>query len=173
MQWKHALYALQILRNLLFHGPLAALTEATDGLDRVRRFKTYNDTMRAQNYKQIQIAATEVYNLLVDRAKLFSIRRVCADRRREMKNPPQGRVRVLILYIVSCSLSLFHLQSGSLSLVLLVSASKGDENEDWSSVSQYPRCLESEESSSSGTGSWQLFGSAECCSGSDTRPLGL
>jgi hypothetical protein len=90
MQWKHALYALQILRNLLFHGPLAAITEATDGLDRIRKFKAYTDTMRAQNYRQIQIAATEVYNLLVDRAKLFSIRRVCADRRREMKNPPQG-----------------------------------------------------------------------------------
>jgi hypothetical protein len=102
MQWKHALYALQILRNLLFHGPLAAITEATDGLDRIRKFKAYTDTMRAQNYRQIQIAATEVYNLLVDRAKLFSIRRVCADRRREMKNPPQGSVRVAI-FIVSCS----------------------------------------------------------------------
>jgi hypothetical protein len=81
---------------------LAAITEATDGLDRIRKFKAYTDTMRAQNYRQIQIAATEVYNLLVDRAKLFSIRRVCADRRREMKNPPQGSVRVAI-FIVSCS----------------------------------------------------------------------
>lgn len=97
MQWKHALYALQILRNLLFHGPLAAVTEATDGLDRIRSLKAYTDTMRAQNYKQIQVAAAEVYSLLVDRAKLFSIRRVCADRRREMKNPPQGRVRFVLL----------------------------------------------------------------------------
>lgn len=93
MQWKHALFSLQILRNLLLHGPLAAIAEATDGLDRIRNFKAYNDTMRGQNCQQIQMAASEVYNLLVDRAKLFSIRRLCADRRRVMKNPPQGQVR--------------------------------------------------------------------------------
>lgn len=115
MQWKHALYALQILRNLLFHGPLAAITEATDGLDRIRKFKAYNDTMRAANYRQIQNAATEVYNLLVDRAKLFSIRRVCADRRREMKNPPKGRVRL----VASCKLSYCTFPLQRLTLLLL------------------------------------------------------
>jgi ENTH domain len=93
MQWKHALFSLQILRNLLLHGPLAAISEATDGLDRIRKFKAYTDTMRGQNCQQIQRAASEVYSLLVDRAKLFSIRRLCADRRRIMKNPPQGQVR--------------------------------------------------------------------------------
>jgi hypothetical protein len=93
MQWKHALYSFQILRNLLYHGPLAAISEAMDGLDRIRKLKAYNDTMRGQNCQQIQMAAAEVYNLLVDLAKLFSIRRVSADRRRVMKNPPKGQVR--------------------------------------------------------------------------------
>jgi hypothetical protein len=92
MQWKHAVYSLQILRNLLYHGPLAAVSEATDGIDRIRKLKAYSDTMRAQNCQQVQMAASEVYNLLVDRAKLFSIRRVSADRRRFMKNPPKGQV---------------------------------------------------------------------------------
>jgi hypothetical protein len=94
MQWKHGLLALQIMKNLLYHGPLAAISEATDGLDKIRAMKGYSDGMRQQAAKQIQGAATDIYVLLVDRVKLFSIRRVCADRRRAIKSPPQARVSV-------------------------------------------------------------------------------
>jgi hypothetical protein len=94
MQWKHGLLALQIMKNLLYHGPLAAVSEATDGLDKIRALKGYNDSMRQQAAKQIQVAAIDIYVLLVDRVKLFSIRRVCADRRRAIKSPPQARVSV-------------------------------------------------------------------------------
>ena len=83
-QWKHGYLGLQIVRNLLFHGPLAAIAEATDGLDKIRALKFYKETMRSQNAQQVQLIANEVYNLLVDRAKLFSIRRICGNRRVEL-----------------------------------------------------------------------------------------
>jgi hypothetical protein len=84
-QWRHALLALQVIRNLLYHGPLAAIPEATDGLDKIRQLKGYKDNMRAQICQSIQLVATEVYNLIVDRTKLFEIRRFCVNRRREIR----------------------------------------------------------------------------------------
>jgi hypothetical protein len=83
--WKHGLLALQILRNLLYHGPVAAIAEATDGIDKIRQMKTYKENMRGQICQSIQQAAAEVYNLLVDRAKLMSIRRFCANRRVQIR----------------------------------------------------------------------------------------
>ena len=85
MQWKHGHQALQLLRNLLYHGPLAAISEATDGLSKIRALKFY-DNMRAQHAQEIRSSAILVYDLLVDRAKLFYIRRVCANRRRILQN---------------------------------------------------------------------------------------
>ena len=85
MQWKHGHQALQLLRNLLYHGPLAAISEATDGLSKIRALKFY-DNMRAQHAQEIRLSAILVYDLLVDRAKLFYIRRVCANRRRILQN---------------------------------------------------------------------------------------
>jgi hypothetical protein len=92
MQWKHGYQALQILRNLLYHGPLAAIAEATDGLDKIRAMKFY-ENMRSQSAHQVRTAAAVVYNLLVDRAKLFHIRRVCTDRRRALQDPNPPKVR--------------------------------------------------------------------------------
>ena len=92
LHWKHGFQSLQILRNLLYHGPLAAIAEATDGLDKIRLMKFYNDNMRSQICTQIRQAASQVYNLLVDRAKLFSIRRLCIEKRRRLRQPDQGRV---------------------------------------------------------------------------------
>lgn len=92
LHWKHGLQALQILRNLLFHGPIAAIAEATDGLDKIRMMKYYNDNMRPQICTQIRQAAQQVYNLLVDRTKLFNIRRVCIEKRRIMRKSDPGRV---------------------------------------------------------------------------------
>jgi len=91
VHWKHGLQALQVLRNLLYHGPLAAIAEATDGLDKIRSMKFYNENMRSQICTQIRQAAHQVYNLLVDRAKLFHIRRICANKRRLLIEPQQAR----------------------------------------------------------------------------------
>jgi len=95
MQWKHGYHALQILKNLLYHGPLAAVAEATDGLDKIRSMKFY-DHMRYQTAQEVRTAAGLVYNLLVDRAKLFHIRRVCAERRRTLQDRNQPRVSVSV-----------------------------------------------------------------------------
>lgn len=92
LHWKHGYQSLQILRNLLYHGPVAAIAEATDGLDKIRMMKYYNENMRPQICTQIRQAAQQVYNLLVDRAKLFNIRRVCIDKRRIMRKSDPGRV---------------------------------------------------------------------------------
>jgi hypothetical protein len=89
MQWKHALQALQILKNLLYHGPLAAVSEATDGLDKIRSFKFY-ENMRQAAAQDIRNTASLVYNLLVERTRLFNIRRICAERRRQLEQGPMG-----------------------------------------------------------------------------------
>eukprot|EP00536_Pseudo-nitzschia_multiseries_P013800 jgi/Psemu1/212851/e_gw1.617.57.1 len=91
VHWKHGLQALHVLRNLLYHGPLAAVAEATDGLNKIRAMKFYNDNMRAPICTQIRQAAHQVYNLIVDRAKLFHIRRICVNKRRLLKEPEQSR----------------------------------------------------------------------------------
>lgn len=85
LHWKHGFQSLQILRNLLYHGPLSAIAEATDGLDKIRAMKFYNDNMRSQICTQIRTAANQVYNLLVDRAKLYNIRRLCVNKRRVLR----------------------------------------------------------------------------------------
>lgn len=85
MQWKHGYHALLILRNLLYHGPLAVIAEATDGLEKIRVMKYY-ENMRSNVVQQIRNVATELYDLLVDRSRLFHIRRVCAKRRWELQN---------------------------------------------------------------------------------------
>lgn len=92
VHWKHGLQALQVLRNLLYHGPLAVIAEATDGLEKIRKMKFYNDSMRSQICTQIRQVAHQVYNLLVDRAKLFNIRRICVNKRRLLKQPEQTGV---------------------------------------------------------------------------------
>lgn len=95
LQWRHATHSLHILKNLLFHGPLAAVAEATDGLDKIRALKYYNGNRQTSICVQIRTAATQVYSLVVDRSKLYHIRRVCIAKRRSLKKPDQGRVSVL------------------------------------------------------------------------------
>jgi DENN (AEX-3) domain/ENTH domain len=96
MQWKHGHQALQLLRNLLYHGPMATISEATDGLSKIRALKFY-ENLRAQNAQLIRSSATLVYNLLVDRAKLFHIRKVCANRRRMLQSKAEPRVSIAFL----------------------------------------------------------------------------
>ena len=82
MQWKHGYYALQMLLELILHGPLAAVAEATDGIDKIRKLKFY-ENMRSSVAHDMRTMATYVYKLLVDRTRLFSQRRVCGLKRME------------------------------------------------------------------------------------------
>ena len=93
MNWKHGLTSLQIMRNLLYHGPIAAISEATDGIDTIRMLKAYTNQLRGTAAKEVQQAASQVHELLVDRSKLFSLRRVCANRRRELNDPKKGALQ--------------------------------------------------------------------------------
>ena len=108
VHWKHGLQSLQVLRNLLYHGPMAAIAEATDGLDKIRAMKFYNENMRAQICTQIRQAAHQVYNLLVDRTKLFHVRRICANKRRLLIHSQGTRVCTyfalcVVLFLTSCN----------------------------------------------------------------------
>ena len=85
MQWKHGYYSLQMILELILHGPLAAVSEATDGIDKIRKLKYY-ENMRSGAVHDMRTMATSVYNLLVNRARLFAMRRVCALRRMEAGN---------------------------------------------------------------------------------------
>lgn len=81
LQWKHGYQALVLLRNLLYHGPMAVIAEATDGMSKIRAMKYY-DNIRSSCATQVRTIAKTVYSLLVDRVTLFQVRRICADRRR-------------------------------------------------------------------------------------------
>ena len=86
-QWKHGLFALQLLRELLLHGPLTVVTEAEDGIEKIRALKSYDFALRAQNSAQIRQMASPVYDMIVDRAKLFTMRRAAANSRRQGQLP--------------------------------------------------------------------------------------
>lgn len=90
IKWKHGYQAMLILKNLLYHGPLAAVAEATDGLDKIRALKNY-DHMRGGVAQDMKNSASYLYQLLVDRSALFTIRRLCAKKRRDMALPPGKR----------------------------------------------------------------------------------
>jgi len=102
VHWKHGLQSLHLLRNLLYHGPLAAIAEASDGMNKIRAMKFYNDHMRSQICAQIRQAAHQLYNLLVDRAQLFHIRRICVNKRRVIKQPEQA------MYVKNSRISIMH-----------------------------------------------------------------
>jgi hypothetical protein len=138
LHWKHGFQALQILRNLLYHGPLAVIAEATDGLDKIRSMKFYNDNMRSQICTQIRQAANEVYNLLVDRAKLFNIRRVCINKRREMQKSDQGRVSS------GHAFSVFMLVLVTYGAFVVVAVHEGNTSEGTYAVWQDSCCFQSE-----------------------------
>jgi len=85
MQWKHSLYALHLLQKLLIDGPVTAVIEAADGLNKVRKMKRYRNDMRSGAVQQIRKIATNVYCLLVNRIQLFSQRRSSVFKRKEIE----------------------------------------------------------------------------------------
>ena len=84
LQSKHAFLALLVLRNLILHGPITSVTDAAEYLHVIRVLKVYQSRLSPANAKDIRTRAAEVYELLVDRSKLFAQRRYCANRRREL-----------------------------------------------------------------------------------------
>jgi len=88
MQWKHGLYGLQIIKELILQGPMTAVIEATDGLGKIHKLCSYEYSMRPSAAQQIRVTASYIYNLLINRVKLFSLRRVCASRRKSIVTPP-------------------------------------------------------------------------------------
>ena len=86
MQWKHGLYALQLIQELILHGPLGAVIEATDGLDKIRRMKSYEHS-KSNVAQEVRGLAYFIYSLLVNRSRLFAMRRICAQKRRELMKP--------------------------------------------------------------------------------------
>ena len=56
-------------------------------IDKIRELKSYDFAMRAQNSAQIRSMAAHVYDMIVDRAKLFNQRRAAASTRRRQQLP--------------------------------------------------------------------------------------
>ena len=84
MQSKHALLSLIILKNLLLNGPLACISEIAQYSHVVRVLRIYQSRLSAVNARDIRSKACEVYELLMDRSKLFTERRANAAFRREV-----------------------------------------------------------------------------------------
>jgi len=93
MQWKHGLYGLQIVKELILQGPMTAVVEATDGLSRIHKLCSYEYSMRPAAAQQIRGLARNICSLLMNRVKLFSQRRVCASRRKDAVTPPPPLTR--------------------------------------------------------------------------------
>ena len=94
MQWKHGLYAFVLLRELLLHGPLVAIIEASDGLNIINKLKYYENSMRSSVTVQLRRYAFIISDLLMNRSKLFSQRKAATQRRFELKNPPIQKQRI-------------------------------------------------------------------------------
>jgi DENN (AEX-3) domain/ENTH domain len=159
LHWKHGFQSLQILRNLLYHGPLAAIAEATDGLDKIRAMKFYNDNMRSQICTQIRTAASQVYNLLVDRAKLYNIRRLCVNKRRMLRQPDQPRVSLWLTFPDS----VFALQLICDIFLFCLPVCQGYQAQTNNSVQKHSSIIESKSRWSGGTGASTAHGLCSAC----------
>lgn len=88
--WRHPLLGLYVLRNIIMHGPLSAVTEATDGLKRIKALRSYSSAKNQDGARDVRDTATEVYELLVDRSKLFAERRSLSCRRLKLDAPKRS-----------------------------------------------------------------------------------
>mmetsp|Transcript_9482 Transcript_9482/g.13439 ORF Transcript_9482/g.13439 Transcript_9482/m.13439 type:complete len:1073 (-) Transcript_9482:82-3300(-) len=95
-QWKHAVFGLQLLRDLVLQGPLSAVVEATDGLERIRPLMFYAN-IRKNAADQVKSMAMSLYFLLLNRSKIYSLRRAYSLHRRiqEENIPQKQRMKVL------------------------------------------------------------------------------
>jgi len=71
----HVLLALHLLKNLVSHGPLTAITETLDGAGKIYELKSYSDAKSVDHNNEVRQAADHIYSLLVDLSALFGRRR--------------------------------------------------------------------------------------------------
>ena len=81
--WLPAFYALCILKSMILHGTLSTVAEVSSGLEKIRQLTTY-DSANEINSKQIRELAQAIYDVTVDRSKLFLLRRVYVEMKRLM-----------------------------------------------------------------------------------------
>eukprot|EP00569_Conticribra_weissflogii_P015809 CAMPEP_0171411470 /NCGR_PEP_ID=MMETSP0880-20121228/30157_1 /TAXON_ID=67004 /ORGANISM="Thalassiosira weissflogii, Strain CCMP1336" /LENGTH=1269 /DNA_ID=CAMNT_0011928559 /DNA_START=137 /DNA_END=3946 /DNA_ORIENTATION=+ len=72
--WRHQLLALHLLKNLLLHGPITAITECLDGAEKIYELKSYSNSKEESN-KEVRLAAAQCYELLTDLPRLYLRRR--------------------------------------------------------------------------------------------------
>merc|ERR1719201_551591 len=94
LHWKRALNALTLLLELILYGPLSAVAEATDCLGKIQKLKYY-EHHRPVVVQQIRAMATSIYTLLVDKSKLFTMRRSCLVERKLIKRNTISQKKVL------------------------------------------------------------------------------
>lgn len=107
MQWKHGLYALQLLRELILNGPLSAVSDALEAFGKVKKLMKY-ENMRSGVAQQIRHAARDICNLLMNRAKLFQQRRFLAMQRKETDAPMVALKRDIRINFISMKFSDVH-----------------------------------------------------------------
>jgi len=98
LQWVHGYQAMKVLKEVLVHGPLAAIAHATDGIQRIRTLAF----RKSQGSELIQAEALEILNLLSDRSRLFLRRRVAGESRRKHIDPDATPVRFALSISLSC-----------------------------------------------------------------------
>ena len=98
MQWKHGVYGLQIVKELLIHGPLAAVTEISDGRYLIIKLKQY-DNMRTVVVQQMRFLSNTILQYLHDRSILFSQRKAAIGRRFQYQQPTKTKDTRLKVFI--------------------------------------------------------------------------
>eukprot|EP00586_Coscinodiscus_wailesii_P001269 CAMPEP_0172488046 /NCGR_PEP_ID=MMETSP1066-20121228/17396_1 /TAXON_ID=671091 /ORGANISM="Coscinodiscus wailesii, Strain CCMP2513" /LENGTH=850 /DNA_ID=CAMNT_0013255027 /DNA_START=201 /DNA_END=2753 /DNA_ORIENTATION=+ len=91
-QWRHAHNGLLLLRYLLIHGPVTAVTEATNQLGTIFQLRNYTTRAFGGGGEQVRRLAVQVYKLIVNRSYLFSRRRFGAEQRRLIKFPRKKKL---------------------------------------------------------------------------------
>lgn len=87
---RHILLALELLTKLLTEGPATAITEALDGLRIVYSLKFFSDGKDGDANREVGVAASHLYALLVDLPTLFAMRRHIAVAKTEVVSMQQS-----------------------------------------------------------------------------------
>mmetsp|Transcript_13871 Transcript_13871/g.19862 ORF Transcript_13871/g.19862 Transcript_13871/m.19862 type:complete len:873 (+) Transcript_13871:103-2721(+) len=72
--WKRPLLGLYLLKNLILHGPVSAIIEAMDGVNKISALRNYT-VKNIEASESVRSTAKQVYDLLVDLCHTFWMRR--------------------------------------------------------------------------------------------------
>eukprot|EP00804_Cyclotella_cryptica_P019971 CCRYP_007890-RA/>CCRYP_007890-RA protein AED:0.06 eAED:0.06 QI:175/0.87/0.77/1/1/1/9/101/1035 len=73
--WRHQLLALHLLKTLLLHGPITAITEALDGIEKIYDLRSFSNAKTLVSIREVRQTADQVYELLTDLSRLYQRRR--------------------------------------------------------------------------------------------------